>query len=262
MAGNPVEAINNWQNRTLTVQGLLRPGSSLKEARAELALVAQDINRLHPDVEKNLTIEAYPERTLRINTGDPNTIYIIAGLFLSLAVMVLLLACVNVANLVLVRATVREREMAIRTALGARHARIIGQMVTESVTLALLGGIAGVVLGVWAGGALGHLDLHADLPVLLAFNFDWRIFLYSFSIALLAGVVVGVAPALRAIKSNINACCTRVLAESQADGIGCGMASSRCRLRDRWCCWWWRLCLCAASLPCRRWILVSSRITC
>ena len=204
VAGTPAEAINNWQNRTLTVQGLLRPESSLKEAGAEVALVAQDINRLHPDVEKNLTIEAYPERTLRINTGDPNTIYIIAGLFLSLAVMVLLLACVNVANLVLVRATVREREMAIRTALGARHARIIGQMVTESVTLALLGGIAGVVLGVWAGGALGHLDLHADLPVLLAFNFDWRIFLYSFSIALLAGVVVGVAPALRAIKSNIN----------------------------------------------------------
>jgi predicted permease len=205
VAGTPADVINNWQTRMLTVHGLLRAESSLKEARAELALVAQDINRLHPDVEKNLTIEAYPERTLRINTGDPNTMYIIAGLFLSLAVMVLLLACVNVANLVLVRATVREREMAIRTALGARRSRLIGQMITESVTLALLGGIAGVVLGVWAGGALGHLDLHADLPVLLAFNFDWRIFLYSFSIALLAGVVVGVVPALRTIKANVNA---------------------------------------------------------
>ena len=91
---------------------------------------------------------------MRINPGDSNAVYIIAALFLSLAVMVLLLACMNVANLVLVRATVREREMAIRAAMGARRSRLMVQMITESVTLALIGGVAGVGLGMWASNAL------------------------------------------------------------------------------------------------------------
>jgi predicted permease len=204
ISGTPVDAMNNWQNRMFIVNARLRPEVSLKQANAGLSVVAQEIVRLHPDVEKKLGIEVFPEPSLRINPGDPHTMFIIAGLFLSLAVMVLLLACVNVANLVLVRATAREREMAIRTALGARRSRLIGQMITESITLAILGGGLGVVLGMWASGALSHLDLHADLPVALVFEFDWRIFLYSFAIALLAGVVVGLVPALRIARSNVN----------------------------------------------------------
>jgi putative ABC transport system permease protein len=202
--GTTAEAMNIWQYRGLVVNARLQPGASLKQANLELKQIAQSIMRQHPDVEKDLGIEAYPEATLRVNAGDPSTRYIVAGLFLSLGAMVLLLACVNVANLVLARATVREREMAIHTALGARRSRLIGQMVTESVTLALMGGAMGVVLGTWASSALVHVDVHADLPLALSFEFDWRIFLYSFAIALLAGVVVGIVPALRIAKANVN----------------------------------------------------------
>jgi len=222
-AGTPVDAINNWQTRMFVVQGRLRSGVSLKQANAALNLVAQEITRLHPDIEKKLSIEAFPEAQLRINAGDPNTMLVIAGLFLSLALMVLLLACINVANLVLVRATAREREMAIRTALGAQHSRLIVQMITESVLLALLGGGLGVVLGMAASSALSHLDLHADLPVQFVFDFDWRIFFYSFAIALLAGVVVGIVPALRIAKANVNT----VLHEGSR-----GMTAGRHWLRD------------------------------
>lgn len=203
VSGTPLDSAN-WQSRLFIINARLRPGVNLKQANAQLSVLAREMVNQRPDVEKNLGLEAYPEPSLRVNPGDPNTMFVIAGLFLSLAVMVLLLACLNVANLVLVRATVREREMAIRTALGARHARLIGQMITESVMLALIGGVMGVVMGMWASNALSHIDLHADLPVALSFDFDWRIFLYSFAIALLAGIVVGIVPALRIARANVN----------------------------------------------------------
>jgi predicted permease len=223
IGGTSADAINNWQNRMFFIYGRLRSGVDMKQANAALNVVAQDIARLHPDVEKKLSIEAFPEPQLRVNPGDPNTLFVIAGLFLSLALMVLLLACVNVANLVLVRATAREREMAVRTALGAQRSRLIRQMITESVMLALLGGGMGVVLGMAASTALSHLDLHTDLPIRLVFDFDWRIFFYSFAIALLAGIVVGLVPALRVARANVNT----VLHEGSR-----GVTSGRHWLRD------------------------------
>ncbi len=205
ISGTPDSVVEDWQTRILLVTGRLRPGQSLKQANATLGLVAKNLIRMQPVAEKAMSIEAYPEPQLRINAGDPNTMLIIAGLFLALAAMVLVLACVNVANLVLVRASARERELAIRTALGARRSRLLRQLITESVLLALMGGVLGVVLGVAASGSLSHLDLHADLPVKFVFDFDWRIFSYSFAIALVAGVAVGVAPGLRMAKANVNA---------------------------------------------------------
>jgi macrolide transport system ATP-binding/permease protein len=205
VTGNTPELINGWQSRFLLVDGRLQPGVGMKQASATLGVVAQNLVRLQPEVEKKLSLEAYPEPQLRINTGDPNAMYIVAALFLSLAVMVLVLACVNVANLVLVRATAREREMAIRAALGAKRSRLLGQLLTESVLLALVGGAAGVGLGMAASSALGHLNLHADLPLRFMFEFDWRIFFYSLAVALLAGVAVGVAPARHSAKANLNA---------------------------------------------------------
>jgi predicted permease len=140
--GTPAELLNSWQTRNLHVHGRLRPGVSLHQARAEMHVVAQNITRHHPDLENKFDIVVTPGTRPRVMP-----VYVISGLFLGLAGMVLLLACVNVANLVLVRATVREREMAIRAALGAKRSRLLAQMITESVTLALLGGAAGVMLG-------------------------------------------------------------------------------------------------------------------
>jgi len=77
-------------------------------------------------------------------------------------------------------------------------------MITESVLLAVIGGGAGVLLGMWASAALGQINVHADIPVTLSSGLDWRIFLYSFGIALSAGLVVGIVPALRVARANVN----------------------------------------------------------
>ncbi len=203
IAGTSSAVLNIWQYRAFRVFGRLRSGVNLKQAGAELSVVAQEIVRLHPDIEKNLNIDVYPESALRISTGNGKLVYVIAALFLSLAGLVLLLACLNVANLILVRATAREREMAIRTALGARRLRLIRQTITENVMLALIGGLSGAFLGMWASSLLDNLNI-AGFPFTLSSDFDWRIFLFSFSISLLAGVVVGIVPALRVAKANVN----------------------------------------------------------
>ena len=217
------DTLTNWQNRGFNLYARLQPGVSFTQASADMAVVARDLIRLQPVAEKGLALAAFPEPTMRIPTGNGGSIFIMAGLFLSLAIMVLLLACVNVANLVLVRATVREREMAIRSALGAKRSRLMRQMITESVLLALIGGLAGVVLGMWASNGLSYINPHADLPLNLKFSFDWRIFFYSFATALLAGVVVGLAPAMRMAKANVSG----VLRES-----GRGVSGGRHWFRD------------------------------
>jgi predicted permease len=217
------DALTNWQNRGFNLYARLQPGVSFQQATADMAVIARDLIRLQPVAEKGLALAAFPEPTMRIPTGNGSSIFVMAGLFLSLAIMVLLLASVNVANLVLVRATSREREMAIRSAMGAKRSRLMRQMITESVLLALIGGLAGVVLGMWASNGLAYINPHADLPLNLRFSFDWRIFFYSFATALLAGVVVGLAPAMRMAKANVSG----VLRES-----GRGISGGRHWFRD------------------------------
>jgi macrolide transport system ATP-binding/permease protein len=203
--GISADALNDWKSRYFQVFGRLRPGVSLQQASATMGVIARELERLRPVEEKDIAMAAFAEVDQRIPTGNGGaTLKLMSALFLALAVMVLLLACVNVANLVLVRATEREREMAIRTALGAKRGRLLRQMITESVLLSLIGGGFGVLLGAWASNAFGHLDVHFDIPLNLDFSLDWRIFLYSFLTALMAGVVVGVIPAVRSARGDVN----------------------------------------------------------
>jgi putative ABC transport system permease protein len=163
------------------------------------------LSQQYPEADKDLSLQVYPELRARPQPDPDNTLLVISGLFLSLTALVLLLACVNVANILLVRATVREREMAIRAALGAARFRLVRQLLTESILLALLGGIAGIFLGYWGSSALASLNFQTDLPVHLDFGFDWRVFGYATAAALLTGIIVGLVPAIRASRGNLAA---------------------------------------------------------
>ncbi len=223
-AGNyPSDMMTNRGNRMIGVLGRLQDGASLNQAQAQLAVVAERLRTQYPDVEKDLSLRAYPELESRAPSDSPNELKIISSLFLGLTAIVLLLACVNVANLLLVRATSRAREMAIRAALGARRARMILQLLTESLLLALAGGAVGVLLGNWGSSALSSLDLQLDQVTAVNFPFDWRVFAYSMGAAILTGVIVGIVPAIRASRGNLNA----VLHEG-----GRGVVGSKSRLRS------------------------------
>lgn len=195
-----------WQSRgsrTLTLMGRLKHGVDIKHAEAALGVVAQRIAQQHPDTEKGLTVQLYPEKLARPEPDPHNPVPVAAIAFMAMAGLVLLVACFNIANVLLVRATVRQREMAIRAALGAGHGRLVRQYLTESLLLAFLGGGAGLLLGSWAAGLLSSLRLGTDLPIQFDFHPDARVYLFALTAVLLTGLVVGIMPALRAARTDV-----------------------------------------------------------
>ena len=223
IAGNPNDFMINRGFRSAFVFGRLRPSVSMKQAQASLNVVAQRLSQEYPKDDHELSLQVFPEPRTRLGPDPKNMIMIISGLFMGLSALVLVLACVNVANILLVRATVREREMAIRAALGAGRARLIRQLLTESVLLAGGGGLVGIALGTLGSSALGHVNLGTDLPVRMDFGFDWRVFGFALTSALVTGIIVGIVPAIRASGGNL----LQILHEG-----GRGLVGGRHRLRS------------------------------
>jgi predicted permease len=189
-------------NVSFYVTGLLQPGVTITQANAQLQAVAHEFRREFPSLAWVSHFRVGP--LLDSIIGDArNSLRMIMG-----AVgMVLLIACANVANLLLVRATVRKREFAIRSALGASRARIVCQLLTESVLLSLAGGILGMALGVVGMRALLAVS-PAGLPRIgedgSAIGIDWRVLGFTLGVSLLTGILFGLFPAFSASRSDLN----------------------------------------------------------
>jgi len=192
--------------RPLTVLGRLKPHVSLDEAQSEMNVLTRRMEDQYPATDKGIGARVVPEplaRPIPLRAGMEMFPFIRFSL-LFLAAVVLTVACMNIANILLVRATVREREMAIRAALGSGRGRLIRQMLTESVLLALFGAIAGMLIGNWASQTFADAlpGLVSDVPVRFDVSFDWRVFTYALSAALLAGGLIGIWPALRVSRTE------------------------------------------------------------
>jgi putative ABC transport system permease protein len=185
--------------RNLLLIARLHSQTRLREVQPLLDLIANRLTQQHHESDGAISLHAF-----RLGpsgpSGDPlaDPLPKIAWLFLLLAAFVLVLACVNVGNLVLVRGTARQREMAVRAALGAARGRLIRQSLTESLLIALLGGTAGILVGIVANHALSSIQLGADLPFVIDPHVDWRVFSYAFGAAIITAIVLGIAPAVRA----------------------------------------------------------------
>ncbi len=192
-------------SRMMRVMARLKPGVSFAEAQSSFDVIAGRLAKQYPAHRQERHRARLPRANwpARSRSGS-NVIVVMAGFFLVLAALVLLLACMNVANVLLARATVRRREMGLRAALGASRARLIRQMLTESVLLGLLGGVGGII----AGNSLNPGDLarvmSSSLPLRLDVSFDWHVFAYAFGAALLSGVVIGLWPAWRSSRADVN----------------------------------------------------------
>jgi predicted permease len=198
--------------------GRLKPGVSVAQANADLNVIAARLAEQFPNTNRpwRITVKSLHEEIV----GRSQTMLLV---LLGAVFFVLLIACVNVANLLLARATVREREIAVRTAVGAGRWRIVQQLLTESLLLALLSSAVGILLAQWAIDALSSLGPE-QLPRLQAVSIDGRILLFTLGLTLLTGVLFGLAPALQAGQVNLN----ELLKEGGRSGVG----QRQRRLRD------------------------------
>jgi predicted permease len=201
--GLPPSAASDWKNRYLRVLARLNPGVTLAQAQAQMNALAARIALEHPDTN---TGEGVQVQSLRQQiAGD-----VLMPLLLLLGAVgfVLLIASVNVANLLLARAAARESEIAIRTALGAERLRLLRQMLTESLLVSLAGGAIGLLLAYWSTGFLLRLFpnniSNLSIPTVEAIPVDGRVLGFTVAVTLLTSVLFGLVPALRSSRRDVN----------------------------------------------------------
>jgi predicted permease len=208
----------HWVN----VIGRLKPGVSLEQAQAEMSAIGLRIEEQHHDSHANTNIRLIPLQEQIVGSVKP-VLFVLLGA----VAFVLLIACANVANLLLARSAARQREIAIRIALGASRGRLIRQFLTESLLLALVGGILGVMLAQWGVAALiaaiPEFQLNT-MPYLRGLKIDTGIVLFTFALSLVTGIVFGLVPALQTSKPELQT----TLKEGGQSSVGLG----RRRLRS------------------------------
>ena len=189
-------------SRDLETQARLQPNVSVKQAQAAMDTLAANLAAEHPDANKGWGFKVEPLHAAYYrHIGQPLLIMSGAVLF------VLLIACSNVANLLLARATVRRREIAIRAAIGASRRRLITQLLTESVVLAVVGGVLGLLLA-YGGDRILTVEMahyrRFSVPNASVINLDWRVVLFALGLTLLTGIIFGLAPAWIASGTDLN----------------------------------------------------------
>ncbi len=191
-------------DRELNLKARLRPGTTLEQAQNELTVLAKNFEREYPKQNRNRGAAVHTEFQMRTRADDGNWKF--GVIFVILALAVLLVACTNVAGLLLSRARARKREIALRLAIGAGRFRLIRMLLTESLLLASLGGLAGIAIGYgivrWFQ-SFQNVIFMTDLPFSIPFQMDTRVLLASLALSALSALLCGLAPALQSTRTDL-----------------------------------------------------------
>lgn len=200
-----IEPENNYLDRrgsqNIFLIGRLKPGITTAQAEASLNILAAQLAKDFPNENEGLRLELNPPGFIlpQIRNGMLG----VSAALMAMVALVLLIACTNLANLLLARATERSKEIAIRLSIGASRPRIIRQLLTESVMLAVAGGFVGVLLAGWIIDLIIALKPPVDIPATLELHVDWRVLVFSMLVSVVTGIIFGLVPALQATKTDL-----------------------------------------------------------
>ncbi len=180
----------------------LKPGVTAAEAQAQLEVISKQLSAAYPETNRDVVGQIVP--VWKAPYGATSVMGPVLIVLTAIAGLVLLIACANVANLLLARASARRKEIAIRVSLGASRAQLVRQLLTESILLAVLGGIAGVMMAFWSWDLLLSFIPRVDVPIALQGSaMNWKTMSYTFGLALFTGLIFGLAPALEASRRDV-----------------------------------------------------------
>lgn len=195
------DRLQDRSGQWLMAAGRLREGVTEKEAASEIEVIGKRLSTAYPAT--NIDRGFHVERSGQVHPGFRKMIVVFFAMLLVVATLVLCTACANVANLLLARASARQKEIATRLAIGAGRGRLVRQLLTESVMLALLGGIGGYAIAQLGASSIGRSPIPLSMPVDLSISLDYRVMLFCMALSTLTGVVFGLVPALRATRPDL-----------------------------------------------------------
>jgi macrolide transport system ATP-binding/permease protein len=187
--------------RWLTVKGRLKPGVSVAQAGADLSAIATRLEELYPQTNRNRNVQVQTQVQYRVKEVPPQAILAVMQSLLSICV--LLVACANVAGLLLSRARARSREMAVRLAIGAGRGALVRQLLLENLLLALAGGLSGILLAYSITDFFNQIPIPTDVPVSLKAAIDQRVLLFTLAASILSTFIFGLAPAFQTTRVDL-----------------------------------------------------------
>ncbi len=205
-------------DRWLFMRGRLKPGATLEQARANLIVLASRLSADNPATNRDRHIALKPTSDVHFHPSLDPVLVPIATVLMIVVGLVLLIACANVASMLLARASSRHKEIGIRLAIGASRGRLMRQLVTEAVVLSLLGAVGGVLLAWWITSAVAALSLPLPIPLAFDLRIDGRVLAFTLGATFVAALLAGLAPALQATKPSLVADLRGELSASQAAG--------------------------------------------